>query len=786
MWLALWCADASTAQEQPIVDRVAFVGNTHFSDAALESRVQTTSNRLAFGIRGLAWWRWLYRVGERRTFGERLSRALMTSGEPPAYLDTSRVAADLELLRSYYAQEGFNEARISARIDTAESGKAVAVAFNISPGRASVFRSVQYVGLDSLDRALQEALLRGSLLTGTGLGATAIRYSEPLLVEERRRVLSTLRDAGHALVARDSITAFVTRSSTDSIDVAIHIRPGPQYAHGPIHIEVEGPEDVPLEGSHGESATDPRITYRMAPGTRVDPRFLDQALRMHPGMLYRQSDLQETKRRLDATGIFTFTSITAEAPQGTALPHRITVRARRKHQLGMQAFLLQSSGVLGGVGSEFGGGLGVSYDNVSLFGAGETMRISGTASIAADADSTVFSSSQGELSASVTLPRLVAPFGGLEDALDLYQARSQFTFSLLTARREDLRLLLRGRGALRVRLEMQHSPTVTSFVDLLDVTLSNPDTLSGFKHRFLDRILGADDSLLVSDPVQRAQVLEDYTQPQINNALRYTLRRERVNALRRDQGYSYEAAIEVGGNLPYIFDRYVFSPRRVEGSLPGLPFFRGSDASGRMNYRQYVRVVVDLKHYLRLGSSSVLGLKAVGGWAHPVGHADVIPFYRRFFSGGASSVRGWHLRQLGPGATSFAANAPTSADDANILGGDIKLEFSTELRQTALHNTLGAEWIVAAFFDAGNVWFGPRNPGFGNLQPGMPDGRFALNRLFQELGVGSGIGLRLSWAYLVARFDLAYRAFDPATPGAGWWPTGLREPAAYFRFGHAF
>ncbi len=103
-------------------------------------------------------------------------------------------------------------------------------------------------------------------------------------------------------------------------------------------------------------------------------------------------------------------------------------------------------------------------------------------------------------------------------------------------------------------------------------------SVGGFQERFLNRILGADDNQVVTDPVQRAQILEDYTQPQINNALRYTFRSARVNPLRRERGYSYEASAEIGGNLPYWLDRYVYSPDTLEGSLPGLPIFGGVHA----------------------------------------------------------------------------------------------------------------------------------------------------------------------------------------------------------------
>ena len=720
----------------------------------------------------------------------------MAMGEPPALLDEDAIAADIEQLRLFYEREGFRSAAIGSRVDTALTSDRVTVTFVIDPGRATVLRRVSYIGLDSLSSEHQTQLVAGSLLAAESsepqlaYRAQPQRFSEVQLIEERRRLLSELRNMGYAAITRDSVTAIVTPVPGDSFDVQLRLNPGPRYRFGSVHFEVDGPVasgsvriDTLRDGAWAEGTLSHLTTFRIEGENRLSQQLLIRALRIHPGQWYNQEEILATKRRLEATGVFSFTDIVSLAPAASALPHRISVRTRPRHQFRLETFVLQSSGVLGGVGNELGTGLGLTYENANLFGGGEVLQLSGTGSVAADVDTTFFSSSIAELSATVSVPYLVTPFRRLDNALNLYQARTRFTLSYLTARREDLSLIIRGRGSARLRLEMRHSPTLTSLVDLLDLSLSQPDTLRGFQGRFLDRVLGAGDTLLVIDPVQRAQILEDYTQPQINNAVRYTLRSERVNPLRRDEGYSYEAALEVGGNLPYILDRFALTPGTLEGKLR-LFGFAGSES--QVNYRQYIRLVGDLRRYHRLGRSGVVAMKLVAGWAHPVGRKSVVPFDRRFYSGGASSVRGWRLRQLGPGTTSFRQGTRSSGATTNLLGGDIKLEASVELRQTAVRDFLGANWILATFADAGNVWFGPRHPGFADEMPGGPTGHFRLNRVLSEVGVGSGLGLRGSWSYLVARLDLAVKVYDPALPEAGLFPDGLKDWLLYFRFGHAF
>ena len=765
-----------------LIEEVRFSGNLQFPSDRLLTRVRTIPNRRFLGIRGFNWWRWLYEAGESNRFGRRLGRALMDLGEPPAFFDPAVLASDVQQLRLFYEREGFRQANVSAAVDTMAHNDRIAVTINIEAGPPTMVRQVSLAGLDSLTTNQRNQILTESSLMG-GHAATSRRFSELDLLDERRFLLANLRTMGYAGVTRDSITAIVTPVPGDSFDIMFRVNPGPRYQFGAVHFAVEGPDDSAAPRSDTLEQFDDPITFDIRGDRHIKQTLLMRTLHANPGQWFNQDDLLTTKRRLEATGVFTLTDITSLDPADGRLPHQITVRTRPRHQFRLETFVLQSSGVLGGVGNELGAGLGVTYENANLFGNGEGLQLSGTGSVATDVDTTFFSSSIGEVSATMTLPYLVWPFQSVDRNSDLFQTRSRFTLSYLTARREDLRLIIRGRGGARIRQELRHTPTVTSTVDLFDLSLSQPDTLQGFQTRFLDRILGDADTLQAIDPVQRAQILEDYTQPQINNALRYTFRSENVNPLRRDEGYSYEAAVEIGGNLPFMLDRFALTRGVTEGSLR---LFSLSGSTSRVIYRRYIRIVGDFRRYYRLGPFSVLAVKFIGGWAQPIGGSSVVPFDRRFYSGGASSVRGWRLRQLGPGTASFSDPAARGAAATNLLGGDIKLESSIEIRQTVLSSRLGADWIMATFADAGNVWFGPRHPGFPTTDPDSPTGRFVLRRVFKESGMGSGLGLRIAWPYLIARVDVAWRVYDPTTPERGFWPNGLDDWVAYFRFGHAF
>ena len=782
--------DSSFVAEKRIRD-IKFSGNSLFTDFELLSLTRTRANREFLQIPGFRWWLWLYQLGAPGNGV--LGRALMSTGEPPAILQRETIEADVERLRVFYLQEGFRRVQITYAIEP-NNDPWVTLRYTIERGPPTFIRNLEFVGLDSLDSGVRGKIVNETLIHDAATGSSD-RYSEPGLIAERTRILNVLRNSGYAGVSRDSIKAIVYPFSPDSFDVTLTVGAGDKFRYSDVNFGVTGPEvrprvrqDTLKSVQPGSIDTERFVTARYENESQLQSTLLDRALQFSPGDWYNQEELTATKRRLEASGIFSYTNIeptetTDSLSASRALRHRIELRTRRRHQIRLETFMLQRGGVLGGADTELGTGVGVSYRNLNLLGGGENFRLRASGSVAADSDFRLFTSTQGEVSASILYPYLVSPFRWIDNSINLYESRTRVSLTLLAARRDQLKLVIRGRGNMRFRLEMQHSRTLASLIDLIDFSVSNPDTLSGFASEFLDPLLLS----IGDDPIQRARILEDYTSPQINNAFRYTVRSARVNPLRRESGYSYDMSGEIGGTIPSLLDRYVFTPDSTEGSLPALPIFSSDGSDPRLIYRPYVRFVTDLRQYHRMNRMTVVAFKALGGIVHPTGDSDVAPFDRRFFSGGAFSVRGWQLGELGPGPVDlFSAGQTTSGETTNILGGDIKLEASVEMRSTFLRNVLAADWIFALFGDAGNIWLGPRNPGVDVAEPGADDGLFRIQNVYREIGVGSGLGIRIAWEYFIARIDLGYKVYDPSRSVRGFYPDGFSDPVLHFGIGHTF
>ena len=83
----------------------------------------------------------------------------------------------------------------------------------------------------------------------------------------------------------------------------------------------------------------------------------------------------------------------------------------------------------------------------------------------------------------------------------------------------------------------------------------------------------------------------------------------------------------------------------------------------------------------------------------------MLPFAKQYIIGGSGSIRGFRVRNLGPGTYK-----PTAEDMRffQIIGGDYKFLFNTEIRIPVTKSL-----STAIFIDAGNIWtkdtllFGP-------------------------------------------------------------------------------
>ena len=163
-------------------------------------------------------------------------------------------------------------------------------------------------------------------------------------------------------------------------------------------------------------------------------------------------------------------------------------------------------------------------------------------------------------------------------------------------------------------------------------------------------------------------------------------------------------------------------------------------------YAQYAKFDFDYTRLIRFDDRNALALHADLGVAYPYGNSTVLPFEKRYFSGGANSVRGWGVRELGPGG--YKGN--DGRIDFINQTGDMKLDLNAEYRTPLFWKFEGA-----LFVDAGNIWTLRK-------YDEQPNGQFKLDKFYKQIAAAYGMGLRLNFDYFILRFDMGMKAINPA------------------------
>jgi outer membrane protein assembly complex protein YaeT len=108
----------------------------------------------------------------------------------------------------------------------------------------------------------------------------------------------------------------------------------------------------------------------------------------------------------------------------------------------------------------------------------------------------------------------------------------------------------------------------------------------------------------------------------------------------------------------------------------------------------YYELTTEGRHYVTIAGRAVLAGRIGLGSIDATGSPDTrVPFFKRYFLGGATSLRGWGRFDVGP---------LTRVRDDGFgvpIGGQSYLNFSAEMRMPIWRNLGGV-----LFFDGGNVW----------------------------------------------------------------------------------
>ncbi|MDN5577714.1 MAG: outer membrane protein assembly factor [Chryseobacterium sp.] len=230
----------------------------------------------------------------------------------------------------------------------------------------------------------------------------------------------------------------------------------------------------------------------------------------------------------------------------------------------------------------------------------------------------------------------------------------------------------------------------------------------------------------------------------------------------RPNPFYLNAKFESAGNIFSIFN----SREEVTGLVSG-----SSKKIFDIPYSQFVKFDFDIRKYFSFfNDKHTLALRQFIGIGIPYGNSSTMPFVRSYFNGGSNDIRAWRVfGGLGP------ADSQLDERVRAYIMDNVKLTTNIEYRMPFTKMFEGA-----AFIDAGNIW-SLKDNGFGD--------EFKFNKFLSQMGVGTGIGLRINVAYITLRLDAAYKVYDPNKPVGDRWVIQKWQPlkpVLNFAFGYPF
>ncbi len=622
-----------------------------------------------------------------------VGRTLRSMGEAPIVYDTLLARQTCKDLKMMLQNKGYLDAEVELYLD--KKGKKVDAIFLLHPGTPYVIRE--------LEMDIQDSVIMGLLKHRRSLLQEGMQFSAETLNAERSQITLFLQDQGYFRFHKEFINYRARKFEDDhlvALTMVLHPYRSDSEAKDTLHSRYWIRKISYLSGNPEDSVI------------HLRKKILKENTFLKEGEPYSSTELQNTYNHFGRMDAVRYTNISFEpVADSTLLDTKIMVQNSKPSTISIQPEGTNTAG-------DFGAALSLTYQNRNLFKGSETFSIQARGAYEAIRGLEGYKNQdffEYNVESRLSFPRFIMPFLSA-DVRRRSIANSEVWAQFNSQNRPEFhRRVLSAGWRYKWRPRNHHDSYRIDLVDLNYVFM--PWISETFQREYLDNTSNS------------------------NVILRYNY--EDLFIMKMGFGYNYsngrlsvKANLETAGNLLNL-GSHIFG-----GTTNNMGQYKIFDIA----YAQYVKADFDFVRNIYEGEKDQLVFHFGFGIAYPYGNSQVLPFEKRYFSGGANSVRGWSVRSLGPGRYKDKDGRINFITQT----GDMKLDVNLEYR---IH--LFWKFGGALFCDAGNIWT-LRNY---DEQPG---GQFKLGGIIKDLAVSYGLGLRLNFDYFILRFDLGMKAINPA------------------------
>ncbi|MTI27520.1 BamA/TamA family outer membrane protein [Fulvivirga kasyanovii] len=659
---------------------------------------------------------WFYNIAGEPKKEKGLKHWMKTKlGAPPVYYSDVDISRNVNLLENKLNNEGFFQAYVNYEVKEGKLANSIVFKAHISePYRYDTVRFP--TGEETLPRSIR-GIREGTLLE------TGQRYDLDKMKNERARIEKELKDQGY-FYFDDQYLLFRADSTVGNRGVDLHMTvkndaPGKAqeiYRIGDIYVYPNYQFDETKASGQADTTMVNGIHYVHSDDT-FKPEVVTRHVRLREGNIYTKEAELVTLNRLIQLDVFKFVNVDFKDMGHQELRADVFLTPFKKKSIRLELQAVSKSN--NNVGPNFT----ASFRNRNFLRGAERYELNLTAGyevqVGGQTDQPLNSYILGVENV-LTVPRFVTPIR-IENVSSRFVPETKFKLGFKTLQRVDLFRL----NSIDIDYGFSWHETKTRRHELYPVSIDFIQ-LGNVSERF--------DSVLQERPIFARSYEEQFIMGTTYSFYYNSQgKEERVN---RTHNFYFNGNIDVSGNLVHLLQSTTSSEKNTDEQpyqLLGSP------------YSQFVKTDFDFRHFWRLSSSTKLASRLIAGVGYAYGNSVVMPYTKQFSIGGSSSIRAFRARSVGPGIY----EAP---EDQNYIDqtADVKLEGNVEYR----FDIIGA-FKGAVFVDAGNVWTIEKDEN-------RPGSEFDPSSFYNQIAVGTGVGLRFDVQFFVLRFDLAFPLKTPA------------------------
>ncbi len=728
-----------------LLDKVQIKTDTRdIQNALLKEYLRQTPNSAVFGLLRLQLG--VYNLAGRDTT-KWLNRLLMRIGDKPVIYNTSLTSISVQQIQRLLENKGYINAKVQSNV--IKKGKKAKIVYDIKFNKPYRLRKYN-INLDN------NALSEIASDTSRSMIKPNMLFDLDVFNAERERISTRFRQLGYYNFNKDFLN--YTGDSTfnsNNVDMTIELRDYIKRANDSVENLVFKKYTIRkvIFYTNSEVNLTSDLSTNMALDTvkfrdfiLITPKrhiikldALVQNTFINPKSLYSDRSVEQTYQALNSLGPIKYVNISFKENADNLLDCYIVIVPGKAISLSTELEGTYTASYWGGAGN-------VNYMHRNAFKGAEIFSMQVRA--AYEWQKEVWAEELG-VQVGLKFPKFMLPIGSYEFKRN-FHANTEFTSSFsYQFRPGEFKTTSVGAGVNYSWNRPKYRHTLQLF-DLNYVYF--PEISQAFKDSFLN----------VIPPKFNPYNFQDHFIMRIG----YSGSTTNSNTSRPLESYtSSRYSIETAGNLLY----------GISSLLGNATDSTGAYRISNIRFSQYIKAEYNITHNQILDRKSRFVYHLGFGLGVPYGNSDVIPYEKRFYSGGANSVRGWSESTLGPG---IYERIDDKRRDYNQVG-DVKLDMNMEYRTKLFWKLEGA-----LFMDAGNIW---------TIQSyetqGKDLGMFKLDSFIKQIAIAYGLGFRFDFSFFIARIDFGLKLYDPVLSRLNQWrigPTWNEDLAIHLAIGYPF